>query len=544
MHRELLDARRRANTHAFFQNKPADDNTVSTYRRSKPNRRWTPPDDPRTALQFRRARETFCTLADRQEAPHKKGDWLVKRARRWLENNPDFLIADSDKNLGDLIIHRSALQQITQDQLRRGFKRIDAHEASEIVHNTNMALEQIAVRHHRAGNIKRQQCDFLLEATSKRAMGRFRVRVKLHKTPISGRPLCNMAGCSVQMIGVFLHETLYPTLSRHTSIINSTDDLIRQMSSWRIPCGYKIRTTDVVDMFPSLDRVLLMPRLKKFYHENLADGIAQLLTSLTDLILRGTTLQHGDSFWLCTEGVPTGLSPSSTIANAALISLDEELVKTHDILHLRRYIDDIITVDKAEEHDFSATASKWMSSIKLEQSGSACMPSDEVVYLDLRISFDSNGAVLFTQYEKPLAQYLYIPWGSSHSTGLKTGLITSGLIRIGRRFSIGQPASLIRAAQERFFNRLRNRGYPNHVLRQAMQRFRKSGHTGPIARVSSHPKTRPLVIALRRNTSARVQRKTPTTMFLRNFRRTWPKRQPEKTDGRDGGSRNFFGCHG
>ena len=156
---------------------------------------------------------------------------------------------------------------------------------------------------------------------------------------------------------------------------------------------------------------------------------------------------------------------------------------------------------------------------------------------------DASGRVHFTQHEKPLAQYLYIPWGSSHSAGTKTGVIISGLIRIARRFSRGQPASLLNAARERFFTRLRARGYPNSALRKAMRRVQqspKSTHTGPIARISAHPRARPLAKALRRCTKTRVQTITPVTMFLKNFKRTWCTRQPEKRQGGMEDSENFF----
>ena len=87
------------------------------------------------------------------------------------------------------------------------------------------------------------------------------------------------------------------------------------------------------------------------------------------------------------------------------------------------------------------------------------LATGEVTFLDLAISHRA-GSIQFRLYEKPLAQYLYVPWGSCHSTSIKLGIAIAGLIRISRRLSRDSPVSEISDARHRFLSRLRARGFP------------------------------------------------------------------------------------
>ena len=374
---------RRATIAAFFDNK-TEDKPGNAYRRAKLPSRWQPPADATVDRRFRQVHESFINDADkytRQKTTHR--DWLARQAVSWLRRHPDIVIADTDKNLGDALVHRPLLQRLTLDQLRRGFAQISGTEARSILLDTSSAAEQVVGKHLQAGNLQKQQSDYITAGTRRLRPGNFRIRMKIHKLPIKGRPLCNMSGSTVESLGVFLHETLMPHMRKFPSVLLSTDDLIQDLDKIQVPKGYSLRTTDIKDLFPSINRAEMMPKFQAIFHEILPHGVAKLCTDLTWLVVSGTIIVHGDSIWKATTGVPTGLSASCTLANILLTDMDRYILTrfADQIMLLRRYVDDIFMIDCVDDHVFKKVADLWMSDIEVEHTGkTGDQCTDDVVF--------------------------------------------------------------------------------------------------------------------------------------------------------------------
>ena len=398
-----------------------------------------------------------------------------------------------------------------------------------MLRDTNEALEQITIKYLQIGALQQQQGDYLLSTARNMNTGRFRVRLKIHKQPVKGRPLCNMRNCTAEHIGIFLHETLQPHINKYRTVLTSTDSLIQQIEGIRIPEGFFLRTADVCDLFPSINRNEMMPIFDRLFQEMLPDALARLCLRLTHLLVSGTVLEHASEHWLAASGLPTGSSASCTLANLLLVDLDRHVQDAlqDQVLMLRRFIDDIFVIDSAEDASFSAACNSWMSGIATEPTGNT-RHDKEVIFLDLAISHHA-GSIRFRLHENPLAQYLYVPWGSSHSTSIKLGIAIAGLIRISRRFSRDTPASEISDARNRFLARLRARGFPASALRVAQARVstrrRQAGKGVQIrCRISMHKRANSLCAALRSSTRCQPSRITPKTLFTAHYKRTW---QPE-----------------
>ena len=127
--------------------------------------------------------------------------------------------------------------------------------------------------------------------------------------------------------------------------------------------------------------------------------------------------------------------------------------------------------------------------------------------------------------------------------GFRIGVIVSGLIRISRRYSQSSGhRQLVHEANLRFFQRLRDRGYPASAIRAAVARVanRRQGKLRMRkvhVRLGKHPYARFLAAALRRHTDVFVHEETPAPAFLRNFKRTW---KPEQMGGLDGFEKFFL----
>ena len=193
-----------------------------------------------------------------------------------------------------------------------------------------------------------------------------------------------------------------------------------------------------------------------------------------------------------------------------------------------RYIDDILCIGDSATNSFIETAHRWHTCIRLDATGETCS-GDPVPYLDLQLSIEAN-KVHWCLFEKPQAQYLYLPWGSAHSTASKAGIATGCFTRIARRhMSPHDPR--VHTAQARLHERLRIRGYPNAVLRSALQRSKQL----PIKQMAR----RKCILELAQQTNRRrvqsivrdftkhsklnavVRWKLPSNNFLRRYRSTW-----------------------
>ena len=525
LHRLLAQAHNNATLDAHFSTDNRRYDTI--YRKARCKSSWRPPRHQPTDRQFRLAAEEFYRRSDAHADRPVRGDFLTRHAERWLREQPELAVADTDKNLGDIIISRQLLMALTQHQLDRGFSPVSSAEARRILDNTGAATEQLAVRSANADIIKSKQMEYLVRGSKQLNTGKFRIRVKLHKTPIAGRALCNVKNCTAEHISTFLHETLQPHTRRFSSVLHSSEQLTAELDDITIPPGHELRTSDIKDMFTSIHRTEMMPILDALFAEFLPEPLSRLCLQLLQLVISGTIIEHAGRFWQANSGLPTGLAVSCTVANILLVALDRHL---HEALQdklfwLRRYLDDLLTIDCSEDSAFTDAANSWMSGIELELTGRG------QVYLDLTIMRIACDRVGYRLFEKPLNQYLYLPWCSAHPRHVKINIISAGLVRIHRRLSKGSSARDVGIACQKFLHRLRARGYPASALRVALSRTRPRARAVQIrrCRVPMHSRSLPLVHAMR-NTKVHATWATPRAMFIRHWSRTW---QPEN-QGRGG----------
>ena len=89
-------------------------------------------------------------------------------------------------------------------------------------------------------------------------------------------------------------------------------------------------------------------------------------------------------------------------------------------------------------------------------------PSQQVIFMDLKISITADGLLSTNLYEKPMALYLFIPPKSAHSPGVFKGLVYGQVTQI---FCLCSHLHDIQRHLWNFFERLCKRGYsPSEVI--------------------------------------------------------------------------------
>jgi len=96
-----------------------------------------------------------------------------------------------------------------------------------------------------AGSISTRLAAFIRKGFGSNNVGSFRLRVKLHKSPVVGRPIMNLSKAWFSPLSIFLTEALAPMLERQLHVIQSSQDLVKQL----VDCVVPVR-----NLYPSIDQ--------------------------------------------------------------------------------------------------------------------------------------------------------------------------------------------------------------------------------------------------------------------------------------------------
>jgi hypothetical protein len=222
-----------------------------------------------------------------------------------------------------------------------------------------------------------------------------------------------------------------------------------------------IDTTHAISTIESWLKQSPIPRLENVDTVALMDALR--------IIMNHNVFAFGDTFWIQLTGTAMGTPPAPMYATLYFAIHEAEVIPTYDELaYYRRYIDDGFGMwvpdptHSSQEDNIQWTKFKsnycdygnlsWVFSERTQES----------TYLDVTVTFQSNGHASTRLYEKALNLYLYLPAHSAHPPGVLKGLIRGTYFRIQRLTS--EPR--LRLSQFRQLHlRLLARGYPSELLR-------------------------------------------------------------------------------
>ena len=163
-----------------------------------------------------------------------------------------------------------------------------------------------------AGIISPSLLKFLMKDFSSNKSGTFRLRVKLHKNPVVGRPIMNLSRTWMAPAAIFLTEALQPALKGLPHVISASGDVLELLVGKRVQNGFTLCTFDVRNLYPSIDRLhfleIVSHRIHRFWaHKPEYSGF---LIKLMDFVLNFQFVQSEGHTWQVTKGLPTGLQTS------------------------------------------------------------------------------------------------------------------------------------------------------------------------------------------------------------------------------------------
>ena len=400
-----------------------------------------------------------------------------------LKKDSSILICNADKNLGICIVDREWYEK---EALRLLQNNNNTYMKIPNMPHMDIFIARIVqiLEKHKKDNIKLREY-FLQNCTKDnsnkkyKGISRFYLTIKIHKAPITVRPIVSSVGCFTYYISKYLDSILQRVLKTLPSYLRNTNDLILFLESQcpTLPNGYVLYTADIKDMYPSINindglqllkEAILQFNTKQNEHNKID---CQFIIDLAEFVLKNNFFIFGsNTYWLQMSGTAMGTPLAVTFACIYINQLEQLTIKTlkdngilfNEIcLYYRRYIDDIFAIFTSEE-----AASQFLDTFNQMRPGRIELITTHigksVTFMDLDIIISSATNKIYTRiYQKPKNAYLYLPPSSFHQKHIFTNTITAELRRYKLKCSLDEDYCNIK---NEFYNRLLTRGYGKDYL--------------------------------------------------------------------------------
>lgn len=394
-------------------------------------------------------------------------------------------VAVGDKNVGAVATTPEWYDTEVRRQLAvvASYTPIEAKAAFDQVYKSLEELKKIADKY----KLTRHERGFLLQYTHERApdwkLPHFYLTIKLHKTPIVGRPIASWFNYALTPASKFLSAELQALLRLEPSIlINSAfmvHDIEERIESTTLTTTFL--TADAGSCFTSMPRAVMRECLAEFLDRHIALGNttatrkALLLAILAEL-LKCNFLEYKGHVWRQQTGVPMGTNAGPEAATVTLlIKIDLPLLRQFNrrIKMYRRWIDDLyIETDTPET---ALEVQQWLLTREPWLRFTVVIHTQHADFLDMRIfkppGFAVERKLAVRVADKELSRHLYVPFSSFHPKHSFSGVVVGELIRAARLCT--RPSDWLEF-RERLFNWLRARQYPTLFLAKWMARVRYS----------------------------------------------------------------------
>jgi hypothetical protein len=393
-----------------------------------------------------------------------------------IKTNPNIIIASADKGLGPVGMDTSQYIDWGMSHLADTSTYEIISENTALADATSLRKEIFQWTRDYRENLTDEIVHYIrhhLDTTIKDPFGYFYLLIKLHKTPISTRPVCSDCASLPHALGKWVDTQLQPIVQRQKTYFKNSQALKHLLDNMHLPSNAKIFTYNAISMYTNIDTedciaristYLLLPTTLATYPHLSPHALIDALA----IVMRNNRMRFGDLFVRQHKGIAMGMSPAPTIANLYVAIFEEQHLLQNppsSLPFLRRFIDDGFgiwltndnhTIDEQQWDSFKSKINNMGLTWEFSDR------SDTVTFMDLTISLDSTGKFHTKIYAKPMALHLYIPPNSCHAPGVTTGLIFGHILRVHQLCSHQKD---INKELHLFYKRLIGRGHsPSTIL--------------------------------------------------------------------------------
>lgn len=409
-------------------------------------------------------------------------------AAKNVRKHGKIVVAVGDKNVGAVATTPEWYDTEVRRQLAavESYSPIETKTAFEQVRKSLEQLKSIAKRH----KLTAHERGFLVQYTHERApnwqIPHFYLTIKLHKSPVVGRPIASWVNYALTPASKFLSAELQTLLRLEPSVlVNSAfmvHDIEQRSDSTALETTFL--TADAGSCYTAMPRTAMKDSVGEFLDRHIALRNCRperkpLLLDILEELLRCNFLEYKGTTWKQLTGIPMGTNAGpSTATVTLLIKVDLKLLKRfgNKIKMYRRWIDDLyVEVDSPET---ALEIKQWLLTCEPWLRFTVVIHTQHADFLDMRVfkppGFAVERRLAVRVADKELSRHLYVPFSSFHPRHSFSGVVVGELIRAARLCT--RPSDWL-DFRDRLFGWLRARQYPTLFLAKWMARVKYSIRT-------------------------------------------------------------------
>lgn len=407
---------------------------------------------------------------------------MLKSIASFLNNN-NLIIRPSDKNLGITILNKT-------DYLKEAFNLLNDQNTYLLI-NDPKGLQNTIEKGLRMfiqdSNFTKEEKDYILYKINDCKIPEFYIIPKIHKSPISYRPIVASNSWITTNLSKIISDKLLKYMDKCPFILKDSKSLIMEMNKHKTILDNKttgIITIDIESLYTNMKISLIEEEFRDFLQDdNLLDAIL--------FVLQNNLLTFANRTYKQKNGMAMGTNMAVLVANIYChLLIDKKISRsptfTHNTIMYRRYIDDIIIFISNKNYK-TEDIKRDLELVCPHHNFTYSKIQDKQPFLDLEISITSTfpntqllskpnfgtqiKSIQYNVFQKASNLYAYIGPSSCHPSSLKRSFIKAELLRYARNSSTLQAFTLIRSI---FHERLLRRGYSRKYLFPIFQQVQYS----------------------------------------------------------------------
>jgi hypothetical protein len=411
---------------------------------------------------------------------------LITQVIEGLLSDDSIIIKYADKNLGLCVIPREWYESQARTQLtdRSTYLSITSLPTiSELFDKLRSSINTFTIAPQLSSFLYNTELSSESPHTTGITPANFYLLPKIHKLPISTRPIVPSMSTCIYNTSKYINYILQPVMRSYSRILLNTTDLLRHLSITKYPTDCLIFTADVTSLYPSIcleHGILKLRQAIDTYNNNHLNKIeTDLIILLSTWVLKNNYISMGTNTYLQICGTAMGTPMAVVFANIYLAVLEDDTFKIFNnpqsinykydkLLLYVRFIDDIICIThNIEDRDLLL---KLLNEQHPNIILTTNIDSTTQNYMDLTIYkgiyFYTTNLFDIKPYQKPMNAYLYIPPFSMHNNNMFKAFIQSEV----RRYTINSTdTNSIDIFKSLLYKRLIARSYTPEFLDDIMQ---------------------------------------------------------------------------
>jgi len=177
--------------------------------------------------------------------------------------------------------------------------------------------------------------------------GYFYLTIKIHKTPVSTRPVCFDCASLVHPLGTWLDYALQPVVADQPFYFKDSFSLKQELVKIVLPPNASIITFDAVSMYTNINIYVSIERISMFLADIWDKHKCEAIKSAMEIVMKNNKMRFGDLIYHQIRGVAMGMSPAPTIANLYVAIYELEFIiplLEKYLMFYKRFIDDEFAV--------------------------------------------------------------------------------------------------------------------------------------------------------------------------------------------------------